>query len=317
MGSELIITSTMILVPFAAASQQINHWISSRNLTQRSHIPLSSTPRDITTFIRGARAMSEILLANESVSSFEVIENIGQRSVARSTTPIDHLALSTNNPPHHAIRKRIIQGSRDAMSHLHTRLNLLCARFNDPLHQDVSACRAAFKVLESLSIIATAEVKPSWSEQLQTGDASSEHATGWLDYFVRQPCKIHGTLLLPTEPLTRFLLSFYAQIPQAYLDLVLPLLDQRLESPVCASSDWYALSLTQTQTLALDIYAHWSVLMFLVKEDSWWIGNLPEVTLTGLVNRYGTGFVRRLWPECVTQAEWWPGEILQLLQDVK
>jgi hypothetical protein len=128
---------------------------------------------------------------------------------------------------------------------------------------------------------------------------------------------VSSNSLLPAEPLTRLLLSFYAQVPQSYLDLVLPLLDQSLGRPVGASSDWFALSLTRTQALALDVYAHWSVLMFLVAEESWWIRLLPEVTLTGLVNRYGSDFVRSFWPECSGQEEWWPAEMLQRLRDVR
>jgi hypothetical protein len=117
--------------------------------------------------------------------------------------------------------------------------------------------------------------------------------------------------------LTSFFLGFLVQAPQAYLDLVLPLLDQRLESP----SDTAAASqITKDQALALDIYAHWSVLMFLVEADSWWIGNLPEVTLTGMINTYGDDFVTKLLPENGgpgQRVEWWPGSMLNVLREVK
>jgi hypothetical protein len=70
--------------------------------------------------------------------------------------------------------------------------------------------------------------------------------------------------------------------------------------------------------LALDIYAHWSVLMFLVEEESWWIGTLPVVTLAGLVNRYGDGFVNRPGPENGPGKEqWWPGSMLNISRDIK
>jgi hypothetical protein len=123
---------------------------------------------------------------------------------------------------------------------------------------------------------------------------------------------------LSTEPLTRPFLSFLVQAPQAYLDLVLPLLDQRLESPIGTLSKDTSAQLTREQALALDIYAHWSVLMFLIEEESWWIGRLPFVTLTGMVNRYGDHFVTRLWPGSTRgQEQWWPGSMLTILREIK
>lgn len=100
-----------------------------------------------------------------------------------------------------------------------------------------------------------------------------------------------------------------------YLDLVLPLLDLSLESPnpknnTIISNDT---ALTYEQALALDIWAHWSVLMFLVEKESWWIGDLPVLTLNGLLNRYGDDFVGNLWEERV----WWLGSMLAILREVK
>jgi hypothetical protein len=107
-------------------------------------------------------------------------------------------------------------------------------------------------------------------------------------------------------------------VPQFYLDLVLPLLDQRLESPLTVHT--LPVTLIRTQALALDIYAHWSVLMFLVEKESWWIGTLPEVTLEGMVNRYGEGLVKRFWGGARDEEEaekWWPGWMLGVLKDAK
>jgi len=112
-------------------------------------------------------------------------------------------------------------------------------------------------------------------------------------------------------------LGFLVQAPQAYLDLVLPLLDQRLESPINTPYEDTWPQLTMEQALVLDIYAHWSVLMFLVEEESWWIGNLPIVTLTGMVNRYGDQFVTELWPDSIRDGEWWPGCMLNILREIK
>ena len=78
------------------------------------------------------------------------------------------------------------------------------------------------------------------------------------------------------------------------------------------------MGLTADQALALDIYAHWSVLMFLVEEESWWIGSLPVVTLTGMMNRYGDEFVAGLSSgQGYGHDRWWPGSMLTVLREIK
>ncbi len=157
----------------------------------------------------------------------------------------------------------------------------------------------------------------------------------WLHAFTARP-----STPSPTEHITRPFLSFFVETPQAYLDLVLPLLDKRLEgpspqsqSPADDSSLTTDLSLglrlgselSIEQVLALDIYAHWSVLMFLVSEESWWIGNLPDITLSGMVNRYGDDFVRRWFPSTSglgngsgigDEEQWWPGSMLSVAREI-
>lgn len=146
---------------------------------------------------------------------------------------------------------------------------------------------------------------------------SQLHLPSWL----LSVAECHGTSQ-QTEPLTMRFLGFYAKAPQAYLDLVLPLLDQRLERPVEPRNEqndtWT--HLTRIQALALDIYAHWSVFQILVEEESWWIGNLSIVTLSGMVNRYGDDFVSKLWPSedfNGQDEQWWPGGMLNILKEIK
>ena len=76
--------------------------------------------------------------------------------------------------------------------------------------------------------------------------------------------------------------------------------------------------LTAEQALALDIYAHWSVLMLLVEEESWWIGKMPAVTLTGMINRYGDRFAFGLRPgDSCGNERWWPRIMLTALEEFK
>jgi hypothetical protein len=156
-------------------------------------------------------------------------------------------------------------------------------------------------IVASTSCVAFASLKQ------RVGDA---HAQAW-DVLEN----IRSTTLAakdadPEESLTRRFIAFLSRVTQGYLDEVLPLLDQRVEVPV----ETTGVDLTHTQALALDIYAHWSVLMMLVEEESWWIGSLPVVTLRGMVNRYGERFVCEVGEE---EEEWWPGSMLRIWREVK
>lgn len=312
---DSLIASTLILMPFAAASQQINHWISSKSLTGLSNVKLSSTPRDMITFVRGVRAMLEVLSPALPAMGYNTLIDI-DRGLDHATTALVDSHKSSSNEI--LLMSRItIDGSRQALVRLEVRLRSLCFESNDPTSLKISACRVAFEILEQIRNSVESVLNSCRPEYLSSSIASPTQSPPWLEYFIHLPCELRGTILLPHDPITRLLLSFYAQVPQQYLDLILPLLDERLEQPVDAFSDGLELDLTRTQAFALDIYAHWSVLMSIVEENSWWIGRLPVTTLDGLVNRYGLGFVKRLWPECGEQEEWWPGEMLPILRDNK
>jgi hypothetical protein len=256
--------------------------------------------------------------ANASTTECNHLAGLAQCSNDNNAASIDHLESSAPEVLNNcSSSSRIAFGSLKAISQLKVRLDSLCSDFQDPPSHELSACKMAFEILQQTRIGAISVLAATESNHTCPCIAALTWAPPWLQSFILQPCELLGTLLLPQEPLTRLLLSFYALVSQEYLDLVLPLLDQRLEAPVDASSDWFALSLTRTQACALDIYAHWSVLMSLVEEKSWWIGRLPVATLDGVLNRYGTGFTQRLWPECEEQGEWWPGEMLRVLRDTR
>jgi hypothetical protein len=314
---EPLLASAGLLVPFATASQQINHWISRKNAAQDASRPLSTTPRDVIIIMRGIRATRQSLACASSVSDLDTDRDtahaIDSTSVLRKvTTPPATPAPSRA----HVMYPILATTSQKAFSVLQERLDsaslLQCDHANEPL----SACRTAYRLLANMrdhtfsaaSTLNTATAGPHLSKQ-----RLSPQAAPWLRSFAGR-----SAIPQPTEPLTVYLLTFLVEVPQTYLDLVLPLLDQRLESPAGGAPNDTAVLLSTEQALALDIYAHWSVFMLLVEVETWWIGNLPTVTLTGMMNRYGNDFVARLWPEQHAQQEsWWPGDMLSILQGIK
>ena len=159
-------------------------------------------------------------------------------------------------------------------------------------------CILVFEVLDNIRIGTFASSNPSPTNKarkplpLELKQAWLPQVAPWLHDYASRPA-----IPSPKEPLTRTLLNFLVQVSQSYLDLVMPLLEQRLETTCATSPDDAPIQSEPEQALALDIYAYWSVLMFLAEEESWWIGSLPVVTLTGMINRYGDEFVAGLRPE--------------------
>jgi hypothetical protein len=255
------LVASVILVPFAAGSQQINHWLSRR--TGQAIKEMASTPRDVIVLVRGIRTM---------LGALEYVD-LHTEPNWMSETRLGHAASRT-----HVMSEIIAETSKVAFGVLSGRL--------EELDGEKMALEATFDILETI----------------REGTLKAPEDKLWAE------TEIHST-----EIRTRNFLTFLSQVPQEYLAIVLPLLDQRLESPICASQA----VLTSAQALALDIYAHWSVLMFLVGDQSWFIGDLPVVTLKGMMNRYGEGFAERPSSAVAIETKWWPGSMLRIWEDVK
>lgn len=124
----------------------------------------------------------------------------------------------------------------------------------------------------------------------------------WLQSFaLRRPRPSH------TEPLARSFLAFFSSASKAYVDLLLPLLDPRTDE-IDNDSE-----LTTAEVLALDLYAHWLVLMFLVEYEAWWVGDFPVLALQGLIARYGDKFLGTTR----IQEQWWPASMLEVAMRLK
>ncbi|KAL4882992.1 hypothetical protein BJY04DRAFT_216709 [Aspergillus karnatakaensis] len=295
-----LLAAPPLLVPFATSSQQINHWISSNMIGPQPLKRLSTTPRDVIIITRGIRATLIALKSGDISPStspspatpqpFEDLEvDDDPPSLIDPSMPPSPIPLSHSHPMYPIIAST----SAAAFSKLQDRLDSAIL-YSPTQNDDLSACAAAFNVL---SDIRSGTFSPSLQILFQNTSISDPpvithpHIPQWLLTLTARPDPPS-----PTEPLTRPFLNFLVQVPQSYLDLLLPLLDQRLETPLSPQGHPLPPELSQEQALALDIYAHWSVLMLLVEEESWWIGKLADVTLAGMLNRFGSDFVSRIWP---------------------
>src|SRR4051812_30339911 len=89
---ELLLASALLLVPFNTASQQVNHWISSKSLVLDSEKPLSTTPRDVIVMMRGIRTTIQAMGGRNS-STPEVTD-----FRSSSSTPLADLNIAENVP---------------------------------------------------------------------------------------------------------------------------------------------------------------------------------------------------------------------------
>ena len=319
---EPVLASNILLVPFAAASQQINHWISSRRGTRKSRKLLSSTPMDVIVIMRGIRTMLQAVDCCDSSPDLAIPEDPEFAIDGASSLEFDIPSAVPGTSHTHVMFPILAATSQEAFAQLQERLDSAERNASYARHPDdpLSACVAAFDELDDIRIGTFSSSNPpalasptnKARKPFEPKQAWLPRVAPWLRDYASRPA-----IPSPTEPLTRAFLSFLVQVPQSYLDLVMPLLEQRLETTSVTSPDDAPIQLATEQALALDIYAYWSVLMFLVEEESWWIGTLPVVTLTGMINRYGDEFVAGLRPQVHGHERWWPGIMLTVLREIK
>lgn len=110
----------------------------------------------------------------------------------------------------------------------------------------------------------------------------------------------------PSKPLRRTIMAFLNRVPLEYLHLVQSMLDR---IPVvghvnCMDWDVSMSAATPTQQLAIDIFAHWLILVMLL-DGVWWIGGIGEWELgrvLSFADAQGWGIEltepgERWWPE--------------------
>ncbi|KAF2097668.1 hypothetical protein NA57DRAFT_56859 [Rhizodiscina lignyota] len=321
---EFLVANSVLLVPFASAFQRINHWISTRASSAPSQKRrLSITPRNFIIFLRGVQTTREALHSDDTTTTSDTVDFSSPWDNVSTFQHIDSQTASAAPSRTHLTFPILAATSQRAFSELQRRLEFVSmtpskAAWQDDNQSLVSNCIAAFDVLDDIrthtfsgSESLTPSAMENSSESPSHPRASVPQTASWLLSYLRPA--------IPSEssgPLTRSFLAFLNLIPQAYLDLLLPLLDQRLENPVEQLSD--ILKLDGPQALALEIYAHWLVLMFLVEDESWWIGDLAITSLRGIINTYGEEFAHDILPSHGrTREQWWPAGMLKIMLELK
>ncbi|EXJ72405.1 uncharacterized protein A1O5_04909 [Cladophialophora psammophila CBS 110553] len=306
--TQPLLASALMLVPFALAFQHIQHRVLlAKGLLQDTDL---LTPRDTILLLRGIRTTIVALNSTRVESRSPTFQTPWDTMF--SSQVADHPDFATIPERSHTMFPFLAATFHQALSHLRCRIESALAT----PQADDDHTASTFDAYEILNGIMTSTFSDSQSIEISlecvtypkfsvAPDSLLAQAPGWLQNFIlRRPRPTH------TEPLARSFLAFFSGAPQTYVDLLLPLLDPRTPENASADDDR---ELTTAEVLALDVYAHWLVLMLLMENEEWWVGEFPFVALQGLIARYGAGFLGT----SLVQHQWWPASMLEVATRLK
>ena len=314
-----LLASALIMAPFALAFQHIQHWVLLANGSKDTDL---LTPRDAILLLRGIGTTIVALNSNRADSRSPKSETPWDKMFSAQIT--DFKDFTPIPERSHTMFPVLAATFHQALSQLHRRIESGLAT-----HQADENTASVFHAYVILSDIMSNTFSDSRKTEVPSEDTtyvgfpSADYrlrdmanlikfsvapdsllalAPGWLRNFILQrPRAAH------TEPLFRLFLAFCSSAPKTYIDLLLPLLDSQRDN---VSIDP---ELTTAEALALDVYAHWLVLMLLVEKEAWWVGDFPFLALQGLIARYGDGFLGT----SLIQEQWWPACMLEVATRLK
>jgi len=166
--------------------------------------------------------------------------------------------------------------------------------------------RTCFHVLETLNDIAVAvfcdeSAKPTYYEQTSLGadlDLVGPLSTvsSWLRTYLARVTSVE-----PSKPLRRTIMVFLNLVPMDFLSVVQSMLDQmpgdqqQMSSDISDDDSLLSCPKCPKNQLALEIFAHWLVLVMLL-DGVWWVGNTGDWELRRIIfsMRHKDGLLGRM-----------------------
>lgn len=191
------------------------------------------------------------------------------------------------------------------------------------LKSETRACLAAIEILEDV-IVAVFPPKGSVSKRSPQSIFDSEfppfgHLSEVAPWLWRYLARV--TSAAPSKPLRRTVMAFVNRVPLEYLSLVQSILDL---IPVktgrgTTSVPWETVDRespypSATHLLAMDIFAHWLVLVMLL-DGVWWVAGIGEWELGRVVSFTRTQAC--LDPLAYTRERWWPESMLKVKKELE
>lgn len=227
-------------------------------------------------------------------------------------------APSQSLPPHppHPLHPILAATIPSALSSLHHRAATI-ALTNPSPSADLQSCFTALSILSSV-IAETFSTPPSQqpsrsSHGLLTFEVSPDPSAGRLSEISPWLRKYAASITsaVPSKVPRRLITSFIHKVPTAYLNLIEGMADP-LQNTYADTQQWDATGLitpTVAQQLAVDIFAHWLVLILML-DDVWWIGGIGSWELGKLVaTRQDVRWNGCLW---MRDENWWPESMYEI-----
>lgn len=200
-----------------------------------------------------------------------------------------------------------------ALESLRKRAESTASIFNTPEFSacsslELQACLDALRVLEKRASAALSIGEAGGNEGALADEAVSFDGHSRVSPWVRRYMASVTSMASP-RALRRIIMSFLSQAPVGYLNLIQSVLD--LPSAEVSSGSWMvgdspgteAPSLSATHLLAMDIFAHWLVLVMLL-DGVWWIGGIGQWELGQVVPLIKSQNWLDHWADA--GGTWWP-----------
>ncbi|CAI7660823.1 unnamed protein product [Penicillium manginii] len=173
---------------------------------------------------------------------------------------------------------------------------------------DLDACLNTLPTLEKCAFSALSgecsDEEPNLSNDTPIVSGEYSRVSSWVANYM-----LSVTSMTAPKALRRTIMSFLNEAPAEYLNLVQSVLDS--SSVVAYTGDWVARGspkgemqpLDTTHLLAMDIFAHWLVLVMLL-DGVWWIGGIGRWELGQIVSLMKTQELPNQPAD--TKETWWP-----------
>ncbi|KAJ5238808.1 hypothetical protein N7468_003427 [Penicillium chermesinum] len=194
---------------------------------------------------------------------------------------------------------------------LRKRADSIAARFKEAEslqdHLDVGACLEALPLLEACATATLSRTEPQDTPENEKPESvvfdDSCKVSSWVGKYMISVT----SMTLPTV-LRRTIMSYLNKAPSDFLNIIQSVLDlPAAEGTVDHLSPRYEnmALLTPTQLLAVDIFAHWLVLLLLL-DGVWWIGRIGQWELGQVVSLIKNQDLLPQLADPDSDETWWP-----------
>ncbi|PYH90935.1 hypothetical protein BO71DRAFT_486688 [Aspergillus ellipticus CBS 707.79] len=306
-----VLANAALMVLYASASHSIRVYLAATSKQYEQRLPTELLPQHSQwiSFTRAAHTASTAVLNDIVEAAFpSAVRNMELETPRTATTTTGSGILSPQHGPSlktkHGFLPLVASTSDLALRSLRRRAektaallvqeterlsSVLCSSID---RQRVHLCLETMSVLEgctsaALKIQEGNEVRmseASWNHQRTRAPGCPRAVSSWVARYM-----ISVTSMKPPQILRRIIMSFLNQVPTEFLNLVQSVLDspaagakaERTRTQA-ASITKEEVSLTAINVLAIDIFAHWLVLVMLL-DGVWWIRDIGQWELSQVI----------------------------------